>query len=127
MRVVAAVIRDNGQIFICRRNPNKELAGKWEFPGGKVEPGETDQDALAREIKEELGVAIVVEDFIIESNMPRGLGSINMFTYFARLQGARPVSSTDHDLIEWVDDQELQFFDWADLDIPVIQSIRNLG
>ena len=55
MRVVAAIIESNGELLACRRASHKSLAGKWEFPGGKVEPGETEQQALVREIREELG------------------------------------------------------------------------
>ena len=127
MRVVAAVIRDNGEFLVCRRGANKELAGKWEFPGGKVEVEESDQAALVREIHEELRVAIVVEDFIVASSMPRGLGTIEMFTYFARLESSRPLNSSDHDRLEWLKKEELYGLDWADLDIPVVHSIRNLS
>jgi 8-oxo-dGTP diphosphatase len=127
MRVVAGVIRDQGRFLACRRGGNHELAGQWEFPGGKVEPGETDQQALAREISEELGVTIVVEDFITQSTLPRGLGSIEMFTYFARLEGLRPSSSSDHDLLEWVAVEELPFRTWAALDIPVVGTLLKLA
>jgi 8-oxo-dGTP diphosphatase len=124
MRVVAAVIRDDGKLLACRRGGNHELAGKWEFPGGKVEHGETDQDALAREISEELGVAVIVEELIIQSSMARGLGSIEMFTYYARLVEGRPTGSSDHDRMEWLTPEELEPLDWAELDIPVVKAIR---
>ena len=124
MRVVAAVIRDEGYYLACRRGENLELAGKWEFPGGKVELGETDQEALAREISEELGVSVVVEEFITQTSMPRGLGSIEMFTYFARLEGSRPTRSSDHDRMDWLTPGELVSLDWAELDIPVVHAIR---
>lgn len=124
MRVVAAVIMDDGKVLACRRNASHELAGKWEFPGGKVELGETDQIALAREVEEELGVRIVVGDFIIESSMPRGLGRTEMFTYFAHLVGPRPVKSSDHDLMEWVAIEQLHSFNWADLDVPVVNALQ---
>jgi 8-oxo-dGTP diphosphatase len=124
MRVVAAVIRDEGKFLACRRGGNHELVGKWEFPGGKVELGETDQDALTREISEELGVSVVVEEFIFQSSVTRGLGSIEMFTYYARLEGARPSSSSDHDRLEWLTLDELGSLDWAELDIPVVHAIR---
>ena len=124
MRVVAAVIRNDGQVLACRRGGNHELAGMWEFPGGKVEPGETDQLALAREIQEELGIAIVVDEFIIQSSMPRGLGSIEMFTYYARLVGALPTISADHDSMEWSDIDNLHTYDWAPLDIPVVKALQ---
>lgn len=127
MRVVAAVIRDEDLYLACRRGGNHELAGKWEFPGGKVEANETDEGALVREISEELGIQVLVEDFIIQSTITRGLGEINMFTYFVRLTGDRPTQSSDHDRLEWLTAKELLRLDWAELDIPVITALQQLS
>lgn len=126
MKVVAAVIRDKGEFLACRRSRNHELAGKWEFPGGKVEENETDEIALAREILEELGIEVIVEEFITASSIPRGLGQIDMYTYFARLKASRPIHSTDHDEILWLKPTELSVLDWATLDIPVVHAISRL-
>lgn len=63
--VVAAVIEKNGLIFCCQRGPKGECAFKWEFPGGKVETGETDEEALIREIKEELNGTIRVDKYLL--------------------------------------------------------------
>lgn len=60
LQVVAAVIAREGAVLACRRNPERSFGGKWEFPGGKLEPGESPSDALAREIHEELGVRVEV-------------------------------------------------------------------
>lgn len=126
LKVVAAVIRDNGHYLACRRSGNHELAGKWEFPGGKVEDNETDEIALTREIFEELGIEVIVEEFITKSSIPRGLGQIDMSTYFARLKTGRPSQSTDHDQLVWFTSKELSDLDWAQLDIPVVQAIQRL-
>ena len=59
VHVVAAVLRDGeGRVLIARRPPGRELAGRWEFPGGKVDPGESEQAALTRELREELGIEV---------------------------------------------------------------------
>jgi len=62
--VVAAIIANDGRVLIARRDANQNLAGKWEFPGGKLEPGETPKQCLEREIKEELGIVIAVDGFL---------------------------------------------------------------
>ena len=66
--VVAAVIKKDNKIFCCQRGPKGECAFKWEFPGGKIEPGETKEQALLREIKEELNCNINIEKFITTIN-----------------------------------------------------------
>lgn len=120
MIVVAAVIQNNGLYLACRRAPHKALPGKWEFPGGKVEAGESEQEALAREILEELQVKIAVGDFIVEST----LGDITMRTYLATLKSSSPASSSDHDAFEWLAVEQLDSLDWAELDIPVVEALR---
>jgi 8-oxo-dGTP diphosphatase len=125
MRVVAAVIRSDGQTLACRRAAHKNLAGKWEFPGGKVEAGETDEAALAREIKEELGANVVVEE-LVETTFSNANGlNIVMASYRCRLIDERPTQSSDHDLLLWLAVDELQTLDWAELDIPVVQKLRS--
>lgn len=126
MRVVAAVIRDHERLLACRRAPHKSLAGKWEFPGGKVEPLESDEGALAREIQEELGVGIIVEEFLIETSQYHGEKLIEMFTYLATLGAERPTQSSDHDQMKWLSLNELSQYDWAELDIPVIERLQEL-
>lgn len=123
VRVVAAVIRDQESFLACRRAPHKSLAGKWEFPGGKVEASETDEEALEREIFEELGVKITVSDFVLRTSQNQGQSQIEMFTYLASLTAERPTQSSDHDQMRWLSIGELPHHDWAELDIPVIEEL----
>jgi len=124
MRVVAAVINHNDTLLACRRAAHKSLPGKWEFPGGKVEVGESDRDALVREIREELGVDISIGALIEISFEERLNLKIEMHTYSAQLVGEVPASSTDHDLLQWVAVSDLQKLDWAALDIPVVEKLQ---
>lgn len=126
MRVVAAVIRDHERFLACRRAPHKSLAGKWEFPGGKVEKLETDEEALEREILEELGVEVTIVQFLMETSQKQSESTIEMFTYLASLDSERPTQSSDHDLMKWLSLSELSQYDWAELDIPVIEKLLAL-
>ena len=129
LRVVAAVIRDGERYLACRRAAHKDQAGRWEFPGGKVEPGEGDVDALVREIREELGVRIHVGPLLDRTVT----GRVDLASYESRIEGAVPTASTDHDELRWVTAGELESLGWADADLPVVRvlaggaSIRQEG
>jgi 8-oxo-dGTP diphosphatase len=125
MRVVAAVIEHEGLLLACRRAEHKSLSGFWEFPGGKVEPGEGDQEALVREVQEELGIQIEVGNFICRSTSNSSGTEIEMFTYFCRLNSAPPTSSSDHDQLTWVSKAELTDLMWPPLDIPVVDALTS--
>ena len=126
MRVVAAIIESNGEVLTCRRAAHKSLAGKWEFPGGKVEAGETDTAALTREIKEELGANVVVEE-LVETTFSNANGlTIEMASYMCSLIGQRPTQSSDHDILLWLSADELKTLDWAELDIPVVAKLLSM-
>ena len=98
------------------------LAGKWEFPGGKVEVGESPAAALAREIQEELGVVILVGELL-------GTGTANAGTKIIRLDvyGARMVSGSvvlrEHSEVRWATPDELLDFDWAEADVPSVPQV----
>ena len=121
LHVVAAVIVDDGLVLACRRAPGKASAGLWEFPGGKVEPGETAQDALVREIAEELGVAITVGDELTTDATRVGERLIELACYHATLDGPRPAQSTDHDRMLWLEPRYLGELAWALPDLPAVR------
>ncbi len=118
--VVAAIIQDSqGNYLCCKRAPHKQAAGKWEFPGGKPEQGESLQEALIREIKEELGVEIAVIRQFDRSTT----GDIELVTFVAVLEGEKPTKSTDHSELSWVKESELSKLDWAEPDIPALKKL----
>ncbi|MEZ3160289.1 (deoxy)nucleoside triphosphate pyrophosphohydrolase [Microbacterium sp. BWT-B31] len=122
--VVAAVIEHGGRYLACRRAPGKAAAGRWEFPGGKVEAGETPQAALVREIAEELDAAITVTGELVVAEAPGSGGSgqvIRLICLHARLDGPAPIASTDHDELRWVAASDLAFLDWAEPDWPAVR------
>ncbi|WP_431246973.1 (deoxy)nucleoside triphosphate pyrophosphohydrolase [Leifsonia xyli] len=122
--VVAAVIRDGACILACRRAPGKDAAGRWEFPGGKVEPGESPEAALAREIAEELGVRIDVGPLLDRTVTARAEGRpIDLACYDCRLSGPAPLASTDHDELRWLPPHRLTELDWAEADRPAVRRL----
>lgn len=110
--VVAAVIEEGGRILACRRSPERHHGGLWEFPGGKVEPGETLEQALVREIHEELAVEIEpLEHFTTVKK-----GELRLIFIRARLLTDRPTGSTDHDRLRWYLPEQLAGVEWAPSD-----------
>lgn len=118
--VVAAVFMQNNQYFCARRKNEGELALKWEFPGGKVETGETHEDALKREIQEELSVEIQVNNHLITVNHQYNTFHITMHVYAAKIIGGS-LKINAHSEVLWLDKQKLNTLDWAEADFPVIE------
>lgn len=123
IHVVAAVFRDRDRVLACRRAPAKSQGGKWEFPGGKVEPGESPQAALVREIREELGVDVVVGGLIDRTATQVGTAVIDLACYDVERAGEPPTASTDHDQLRWVAPTEISGLDWAAPDLPAVRAI----
>ena len=123
--VVGAVIVRDGHI-LCARRGTGPLAGLWEFPGGKVEPDETPQEALVREIEEELGCTIGVGDEVTTTTHAYDFATIALTTFWAELEAGDPEpESTDHDEVRWLAPAELSSIDWASADIPAIEMIHS--
>lgn len=123
LRVVGAIIERNGSVFAARRNAERSAGGLWEFPGGKIEPGESPEEALTRELEEELGVAVSVGPLIDTSKAQVGELWIELSCYAARFIDADPTKSTDHDALTWIHLDELNDYEWAPGDIPIIERL----
>jgi 8-oxo-dGTP diphosphatase len=107
--VGAAIVRD-GLLLAARRTEPAHLAGGWELPGGKVEPGESDEQALLREIREELGVAIVLGPRV-GADWP--LGRYVLRVWLARVaDGGEPAAVEQHDAVRWVDPASVGSLAW---------------
>ncbi len=118
--VVAAVITRGDRILACRRNAGREAGGLWEFPGGKIESGESPAEALVREIREELGVGIQVGELLHRGSTPVNGRIVDLRCYWASLTDATPSTSTDHDALRWFRRDELRDIEWPEPDRPAV-------
>ncbi|MDV8002188.1 (deoxy)nucleoside triphosphate pyrophosphohydrolase [Rhodococcus sp. IEGM 1408] len=119
IEVVAAVFYRDGEVLACKRAPGKSAAGKWEFPGGKIDDDETPQFALAREIREELGISISVDGLVDRTVTPVGDLDIDLACYLVS-SAEVPFHSTDHDELRWLPVDALTTLDWAAPDLPAV-------
>jgi 8-oxo-dGTP diphosphatase len=123
--VTAAIWIEAGRVLIARRRPGSSQAGLWEFPGGKVRPGETPEACLAREIEEELGVEVNVEGFFAESVHAYAERTIRLRAYRVRSTGGTPVA-LDHAELRWVSPRELGRYAFCPADLPFVQRLQEL-
>jgi len=123
IRVVGAIVERDGAVFAARRNADRSAGGLWEFPGGKIEPGESPEVALRRELQEELNVDVTVGPFVDRSLSDVGSVRIELSCYAAEFEGDDPVSSSDHDAMQWVPLTELSSLQWAPGDVPLLDGL----
>lgn len=122
MKVVCAItVRQDGKVLVCRRGEGKSLAGLWEFPGGKVEGVESPQQALVREMREELGVEIEVLEPRPEVDWAYGETLLRLMPYVCRLISGEP-KALEHAEIRWCRVEEFPTLEWAPADVPVWQN-----
>ena len=120
--IVGAAIIHNGRVLACARSEPPEFAGRWEFPGGKVEPGESDTQALARECVEELGVKIQIGPRVGD-DVGLGHGWAVLRVYSARLvDGERP-ELREHAELRWLAVDELDSVAWLPADAPIVAAL----
>ncbi|MFJ1575806.1 (deoxy)nucleoside triphosphate pyrophosphohydrolase [Streptomyces sp. NPDC088147] len=116
--VVAGAVYDRGRLLAARRSAPPELAGRWELPGGKLEPGEGPEQALVRELREELGVESEPVERI-PGEWPLKPGYV-LQVWMARLLSGEPRPLEDHDELRWLGPDEIHTVDWLDQDRPAV-------
>ncbi|HYF94304.1 MAG TPA: 8-oxo-dGTP diphosphatase MutT [Symbiobacteriaceae bacterium] len=121
--VVGAVIRnDAGEILCALRSAAMSMAGLWEFPGGKIEPGEAPEDCLRREIAEELCCVIEVADLLEDATYAYPSVEVRLLTYNARIVSGSPVPA-EHAELRWVAPAHLADLTWAPADLPTVHRL----
>jgi 8-oxo-dGTP diphosphatase len=131
--VGAAVVDDVGaprRLLAARRTEPPRLAGGWELPGGKVEPGEEPVAALHRELAEELGVRVELGDQIV-GPLPDGAWPLSaehhLLVWWVRITDGEPAPLEDHDLLRWLGSEEWLDVAWLPADVPVVRHLRTLA
>ena len=125
IHVVAAIIERNGKFLVAQRRAGSHLEFKWEFPGGKVNDGETPEESLARELYEELGVKSSVGEMLCEVCHDYGIKQIRLSAYRVdEIKGEFQV--LDHEKIRWLSVKELKQTDLADADKRILPWIGKL-
>lgn len=122
VEVVAAVIKKDNKIFCAQRNLSKSMGGKWEFPGGKIEEGEAREEALVREIKEELDSDIAVDKYLMTIEHDYPTFHITMHAYLCTLVKGE-LTLKEHNDSAWLSKEELLELDWAEADKPIVDMI----
>ncbi|MDO7867632.1 (deoxy)nucleoside triphosphate pyrophosphohydrolase [Nocardioides jiangxiensis] len=129
--VVGAVIVRDGLVLCARRGPGSQ-AGLWEFPGGKVEAGESPTEALAREVREELGCAVTVGDEVTTTTHAYEAVTVTLTTYWCSLAATPDATHAtvlepiphEHAELAWLAPAELDRLAWAPADIPAVELVR---
>ncbi|MCX2482942.1 (deoxy)nucleoside triphosphate pyrophosphohydrolase [Pedobacter sp. MR2016-24] len=117
----ALILDDNYNVLVAQRSAVMRLPLKWEFPGGKIEEGETAEECLIRELMEELGVKVEVTDVMLPSAYNDGMQSIRLFPFLCRIV-AGEIILHEHAAYLWLPANELTALDWAAADIPVLEA-----
>lgn len=125
-RVAAGIIVCDNKILIAQRKRGKDLAFFWEFPGGKIEAGETPEECLHREIMEEFNMEIRVGKFFMESVYDYSFGRFVLEVYFAACPNPEIPDLFEHEQARWVEISELPEYNFSPADIPVVEALLKL-
>lgn len=121
-KVVCGIIFKDDLVLICRRKPEKSLGGYWEFPGGKVEDGESYEESLLRELIEELNLKVEIKQHFFDTVHHYDKGAIELISFICETENI-PFESTDHDLLYWVKVDDLLNWKLAPADIPIARAL----
>jgi mutator protein MutT len=121
---VAVIWNDRGEILIDRRKPGGKFGGLWEFPGGKIEPGETVEDCITREIQEELGIAITVGEQLMAITHDYGELQVTLNVHHCQHQSGEP-QLIECDAIAWVTPAQMDDYPFPEANGVIIQALQN--
>ena len=122
VEVVAAVIHKDDLFYIVQRPFKGEVGGKWEFPGGKIEANESKEEALKREIKEELSVDLIIEKFLISSSHEYKTFKIKLHFFLCSIKESKPTLN-EHINQQWIHKKDIKKVDFAEADLSILDII----
>ena len=120
--VVAAIIVQDGTILSTQRG-HGEFAGWWEFPGGKIEPGETPEEALVREIQEELGATVAIDKLLTVVDYDYPTFHLHMHCFICHVEEG-DLELHEHSAASWLDAKSIDSVNWLPADVAVIEQIK---
>jgi len=122
IKVAAGIIRSNGKVLITRRAPKEKMAGGWEFPGGKIEKNESEEECLVRELKEELDITVCVDKFCIKTIYDYGDIYLDLRAHYCSIIGGT-IKLSVHDQYEWVGIKELLKYNLLPADVSIAERV----
>lgn len=124
IHVTCAIIEQDGFVLATQRSSTMSMPLKWEFPGGKVNAGESLEDCLRRELNEELGVHVKIERPLLPTTYQYPLFTITLYPFVCSIQSGE-VTLHEHAALSWLPPRELRALDWADADVPIVDAYHN--
>ncbi|MBS2213709.1 (deoxy)nucleoside triphosphate pyrophosphohydrolase [Carboxylicivirga mesophila] len=125
IQVTCAIIVDNGRILAALRSRQMSQSWKWEFPGGKIDKGETAEECVIREIKEELNILITVNESLTPTIHSYPDKTIKLIPFICSITEGT-VTAVEHEKVSWFSPEELKSLNWADADLPVMEEFVRL-
>ena len=125
IHVACAIIEQEGLVLAAQRSATMSLPLKWEFPGGKIDPGESPEECLRRELVEEMGVSIAVGETLPVHTHHYATFTVTLYPFVCSIESGT-ITLHEHSAIAWLTPDELNNLDWAEADFPVIESYRAL-
>lgn len=126
IKVVAAILQKEDKILIAKKREGKPLAGFWEFPGGKIEEGESAEESLVRELVEEMSIKVKVNEYVGESIYDYGDGKVISLKGFTAEIVKGDIKLSDHDEYRWIKIEEANLYNLAPADIPLVNALMQL-
>jgi len=123
IHVACAIIERDGLVLSARRSASMNLPLRWEFPGGKIEPGEGREECLRRELVEELGVQVEVGRPLTPATHHYDAFTVTLYPYVCRILSGE-ITLFEHSAISWLPAERMHELDWADADLPIIREYQ---
>ena len=125
LHVACAIIEQGGRVLAAQRSATMSLPLKWEFPGGKIEAGESPEECLIRELMEELGVSVLVGTALSPATHGYPDFTVTLYPFTCQLAGGI-ITPHEHNALAWIEPQRMPELDWAAADLPVISEYLTL-